>query len=180
MPGTYDGSAAGTAEARALLAERARRLAQPVEVAPVDQIEVLVFELAGERYGIESRWVQAVFVLRHRAPLPGAQPPIDGITAWRGELLTLLELRATLGLPVNALHDLARVIVLGLHRQAAFGIVTDAVHSVVQVSVAALHPLPDGAGGHRRYIKGVTGDALLILDPERLLRLIEPASAPGE
>jgi purine-binding chemotaxis protein CheW len=121
-----------------------------------------------------------VFVLKNRAPLPGAQPPIHGITAWRGELLTLLELRGTLGLPVNALHDLARVIVLGLQRQAAFGIVTDAVHSVVQVSVAALHPLPEGTGSHRKYIKGVTGDALLILDPEQLLRLTEPASAPVE
>lgn len=180
MPGTHDGPVAGSPEARALLAERARRLARPVEVAPVGRIDVLVFELARERYGIESRYVQSVFVLRHRAPLPGAQPPIHGITAWRGDLLTLLELRSTLGLPVNALHDLARVIVLGVDRHAAFGIVTDAVHSIVQVDLAALHPLPEGNGSHRKYIKGVTGDALMILDPDQLLRLTEPESVPVE
>ena len=160
---------------QALLDERARRLARPVQAEQDGKVDVLVFELARERYAIESRHVQAVFVLRQRAPLPGARPPIHGITAWRGDLLTLLELRATLGLPVDSLNDLARVIVLGEGRQA-FGLMTDAVHSIVPVDLAALHPLPDGSGAHRRFIKGVTGDALLILDPKQLLRLTEADS----
>lgn len=180
MPHSYDGPAPGTPEARALLADRARRLAAPVAVAPAGRVDVLAFELAGERYGLESRHVQAVFVLRQLAPLPGALPPIQGVTAWRGDLLTLLELRATLGLPVSSLNDLARVIVLGIHDRPAFGVLTDAVHGIVPVDMHMLHPLPEGAGPHRQYLRGVTGDALLILDPDQLLRLTEPASAPVE
>jgi purine-binding chemotaxis protein CheW len=177
---TGDGPEPGSAEARSLLAERARKLAAPVAVVPVGRVDVLAFDLARERYGIESRYVQAVFVLRHRAPLPGARAPIHGVTAWRGDLLTLLELRSTLGLPVDALNDLARVIVLGVNGSPAFGILTDAVHSIVPVDLDTLHPLPDGSGRHRRFLKGITGDALLILDPEALLGLTEPDSGPVE
>ena len=173
------GPATGSPAARALLEERARRLARPAATAPVGRIDVLVFELAGERYGIESRHVQAVFVLRDRAPLPGAEPPIHGVTAWRGDLLTLLELRATLGLTVSALNDLARVVVVGAGR-STFGILTDAVHQIVAVDLAALHPLPQGAGKNRPFLKGVTGDALLVLDPQQLLRLTEPDSSRVE
>jgi purine-binding chemotaxis protein CheW len=173
------GPARGTPEANALLADRAKRLAQPAAQAPVGQADVLIFELAGERYGIESRYVQAVFVLRQRAPLPGAQPPIHGVTAWRGELLTLLELRATLGLPVDSLNDLARVIVLGKGK-AAFGILTDAVHHIVPVDLARLYPPQEAAAGARPYLKGLTGDALLVLAPEHLLRLTEPESSRVE
>ena len=180
MTAAYDGPAPGTPEANALLAERARKLATPVAVAPVGRIDVLEFELARERYGIESRYVQAVFVLKECALLPGAQPPIHGVTSWRGDLLTLLELRSTLGLAINALHDLARVVVLGVNGRPAFGVLTDMVHSIVPVDMNALHPLPEGTGSHRKYLRGVTGDALLILDPDQLLRHIEPESAPLE
>jgi purine-binding chemotaxis protein CheW len=173
------GPAAGSPAARTLLDERARRLARPVHTAPVGRIEVLVFQLAGERYALESRYVQAVFVLRDRAPLPGAQPPIHGVTAWRGELLTLLELRATFGLPVGSLNDLGRVVVLGDGR-ASFGILTDAVHSMVPLDLASLHPLPPGTGDHRQFLKGVTGDALLVIDAPQLLRLTEPDSSRVE
>ena len=91
-------------------------------------------------------------------PLPGAVPPIHGVTAWRGDLLTLLELRSTLGLAVNALHDLARVIVLGMKGYRPFGILADAVHSIVSVDLQTLHPLPEGSGNHRQYLRGVTTD----------------------
>lgn len=171
------GPTAESPEAQALLAERARLLARPMAAAPVGQTDVLVFELAGERYGIASRYLQAVFVLRHRAPLPGALPPIHGVTAWRGDLLTLLELRATLGLPVDSLNDLARVIVVGEGRPV-FGILTDRVHSIVPVNLAQLHPPQEPTGGARQYIQGVTSDALLVLDPAQLLRLIEPEFSP--
>lgn len=171
--------APGSAAAKAVLDERARALAQTPATVQQNRVDVLVFELARERYGIESRYVQAVFVLRQRAPLPGAEPPIHGVTAWRGDLLTLLELRVTLGLPMNSLNDLARVVVVGEGRQK-FGILTDAVHSIVSVDLDSLHPLPDGRGTHRQFLKGVTGDALLILDQTQLLRLTEPDSSRVE
>lgn len=160
----------GSPEARAVLDARARALARPLAAAPTGQLDVLTFELARERYGIESRYVQAVFPLRQISPLPGASAPIHGVTGWRGDLLTVLELRAMLGLPLDSLNDLARVIVLG-HPRPVFGILADAVHTIVPVELAGLHPVTSGA--HQKYLRGVTADALLILDATELLHLLD-------
>jgi purine-binding chemotaxis protein CheW len=158
-------------QVRAVLEERARALARPVgTAAPIDELEAVTFALANERYAIESRYVFEVFRLEDLSPLPGAEPPVFGVTAWRGELLTILDLRGALGLSVTALHDLSRVIVLGEERPA-FGILADAVHELVTLPAAQVREPPEGVAAKREYLRGVTADAVLVLDAEQLLRI---------
>lgn len=162
-----------TQDARVVLAERARVLARPVTPpAAGDTLELITFTLANETYAIESRDVLEVFRLTELAPLPGAEPPVRGITAWRGTLLTVLDLRATLGLAADALNDLSRVIALGAAR-AVVGLLVDAVQDVVRVPAPEVRPPPDGVAPQRTYLRGITGDAVLVLDTRSLLRLQE-------
>jgi purine-binding chemotaxis protein CheW len=156
---------------RLVLEARARALARPVGSPPAaDRLEVLAFVLAKERYAIESRYVVEVFRLKEFSPLPGAQRPVFGVTAWRGELLTILDLRAALGLSVAALDDLSRVIVVGEARPA-FGFLADAVQELVTLAAADVREPPEGVAAHREYLRGVTVDAVLVLDAVKLLRI---------
>jgi purine-binding chemotaxis protein CheW len=132
-------------------------------------LELVTFTLANEVYAVESRFVIAVFPLSEFSPLPGAKSPVCGVTAWRGELLMVLDLRASLGLSVTALNDLSRVIALGEER-ATFGILTDAVREIVTRPSAEVRAPLDGVAVRREYLRGVTGDAVLVLDAEQLLR----------
>ena len=158
-------------QVRAVLEERARALARPVGTpAPIDALETVTFALANERYAIESRYVFEVFRLEELSPLPGAKPPVFGVTAWRGELLTILDLRTVLGLPVTALNDLSRVLVLGADRPA-FGILADAVHDVVALPASEVRQLPEGVAAKREYLRGITGDTVLVLEATKLLQL---------
>lgn len=155
---------------REVLEARARALARPVEKAITgDTLELLTFALANETYALESRFVSAVFRLHDLALLPGAAPPVHGVTAWRGEVLTVLDLRAALGLSAAALNDLSRVIVLGEDRPA-FGILADAVRDVVPCPTVDIRPVPESTGAQRHHLRGVTADALLVLDAAWLLR----------
>ena len=169
------GAGDATAEhVRRVLDQRARELARPIAAPAAGQrLEAVTFALANERYAIESRYVVEVFRLRELTPLPGATLPVFGVTAWRGDLLTILDLRTVLGLPVSALNDLSRVLVLGLDR-AAFGVLADGVHDLVALSASDIREPPAGAAGKRDYSRGMTPDAVLVLDGERLLRLLEP------
>ena len=168
LAGATDTSAEGVRE---LLEERARALARPAAPPPAgDTLELLTFALANEVYAVESRYVAAVFRLTGLSPLPGAEPPVFGVTAWRGELLTILDLRATLGLSVAALNDLSRVIVIGEDRPAC-GILADAVHELIRLPAAEVRQPPERAAAQREYLRGVTADAVLVLDAEHLLRL---------
>jgi len=165
---------------RAILEERARVLARPSAPLPVgERLEVLTFVLANEIYAIESRYVHQVFRLQELAPLPGAELPVFGVTAWRGELLTIVDLRPVLGLRVAALDDLSRVIVLGAERPE-FGILADAVREIVTLPAAEVRAPPEGLAAKRDYVRGMTGEAVLVLDAQKLVRLTEPDTSLGE
>lgn len=159
--------------ARQVLEERARALARPTALPPaVGALEVITFALANEVYAIESRFVIEVFRLTDLSPLPGAKPPVFGVTGWRGELLTILDLRPVLGLSVGALNDLGRVIVLGEERPA-FGVLADAVRELHTLPKSAVRDTPETVAASREYLRGVTADAVLVLDAEKLLRAHE-------
>jgi purine-binding chemotaxis protein CheW len=154
---------------RAVLEERARALARPA--APpkaAGALEAVTFFLTDERYAIESRYVIEVRRLTELALLPGAKPPVFGVTAWRGGPLAVLDLRPLLGVSATALNDLGHLVVLGEGR-AAFGVLADGVGELVELSASEVHAPPAGVAVHREYLRGVTGDALLVLDAARLL-----------
>lgn len=156
---------------RAVLEERARVLARPPAThAPVDGLDLVTFALANETYALDARYVHHVFRLGELTPLPGAAAPVYGVTSWRGGLLTVLDLRAVLGVSVNAASDLSRVIVIG-ERRPAFGVLADAVHDLASVPRAAIRTPPRETAGQRELVQGVTGDAVVLLDGAALLRL---------
>lgn len=155
--------------AQGVLASRARALARPParEVAR-GQLQLLTFSLGGERYAIELRHVVEVFRLSSLSPLPRAAAPTLGLTAWRGELLPVLDLRQILGLPARGLDDLGFAIVLGDER-APIAVLGDAVNEVLSTARERVRPAPEGVAVHRDYVRGITEDAQLVLDAERLL-----------
>lgn len=154
----------------AVLEERARALARVAAPPAGEALEVVTFILANETYAVESSLVVAVFRLTDLALLPGAEPPVCGVTAWRGELLTILDLRPLLGLSSTALNDLSRVIVLG-EEGPTFGVLADAVREIVVVPVSDVREPPERTAAGREYLRGITGQAVLILDGRALVRI---------
>jgi purine-binding chemotaxis protein CheW len=156
-------------QARSVLEERARALARPT-APPADEgvLEAVGFSLAGETYAIEARFVVEVFRLAELALLPGVQQPTLGVTAWRGDLLTVLDLRSALGLASPPLTDLGRVLVLG-GEQPAFGVLVDAVGDLLRLPLSDIRPASETAAGARRHLRGITSRAVLVLDAEEVL-----------
>jgi len=154
-----------------ILEARARALARPLaheRAAGADSLRLLAFSLGGERYAVELRYALEVFRLSTFSPLPGAPAPIFGLTAWRGEIVTLVDLRRMLGLPSQRLDDLRIALVLG-EPSAPLAVLADAVDDVVDLDPRTLAAAVDGAAASREYIRGVTPDAVLVLDAARLL-----------
>jgi len=144
---------------RAILAQRAQRLAQPVAVGPAAALDLVVFELSREAYALEARCVTAVFALRELSPLPGAGAGAAGLTTWRGTFLTVVDLRTAL--------------VLGEGR-ATFGLLVDAVRGLVTVAGAEVHAPPTGVAPHRELLRGVTNEGVVVLDGDAVVRHVEP------
>jgi purine-binding chemotaxis protein CheW len=157
--------------AREVMAERARTLARVPPRAPVadEVLEVVTFRLASERYAIETGHVREVVRFGDLTPVPGAPDFLAGLLNLRGEILAVFDLRRFFGVADPGRGDLSRVIVLGGDR-AEFGVLADAVTEVATLRVDAVREPPASvAGPGRDYLRGVTADALIVLDGAALL-----------
>lgn len=138
------------------------------------------FTLARERFLLDAAHVLAAFPLAAITPLPGAAPPVVGLTAWRGLVLTLVDLRRAAGVHDTGLDDLATVLVIGHPGRPVAGFLADVVHGVVARDPAhALRPAPPARGALPGVVGGVTDDAHLVLDGARLLAFLEDEPLPA-
>jgi purine-binding chemotaxis protein CheW len=153
---------------RALLDQRARQLAEPEHAISSDAIDAITFQLAGETYGIVAEHVSGVSPLHGLTVVPGADEPVLGITEWRGDLLTILDLRRLLRLPVTGLNDLSMVIVLGGDRPV-FGILADAVTGLASIVTTELYLPVRGTAATSGHVRGLTREATILLNAESLL-----------
>ena len=161
-----DGDVATPEQARALLLRRARELARPLASgAAAAQLELLHLVVGGERYAIETCYV--VEVLRHppATPLPGAVRPVAAVVAWRGRILTALDLRAGGG----TLPDRPAVLAVLGRERAELGLLADAVDGVSDVALDTMTSVPEGPTAWREYLRAMTTDAVPVLDGAALL-----------
>jgi purine-binding chemotaxis protein CheW len=170
---TNDSHAAARAPARDdidVLRERAAALARVPRMArSTTLMPTVVFQLSDELYAIDARVVLQVIALRDLTPLPGARAPLFGVTHWRGDVLTILDLRDLLGVRQRGVTDLSRVVVVDGGR-APFGILADAARDFIDIDVSSLSGLPDEDRARRELVRGITHDAVLVLDTDGLLR----------
>lgn len=157
-------------QARVVLEGRARILSiPPGSDRSGEDLELVQLELADETYAIESRFVYEAFRSAGMALLPGAEPPVVGITAWRGELLTLLDLRQIMGLPAASVSKHGQVLVLGTHTPA-FGVLVDEVRDILKLPVSSLTPKKEQDGEESRYLAATTTDAVLLIAAADLIQ----------
>jgi purine-binding chemotaxis protein CheW len=152
--------------ARAILEERARKEAQsPAAPAAAGVVlEAVVFALGNEKYALETRFVREVVRLSDYTPLPGSPPFLLGVLNLRGEILAVMDLRSFFGIAEQAQTESSRVLVLGTER-AEFGLLADAAHEVCRLRQdEVLEPPGSVAGPGREYVRGVTKEALVVLD----------------
>ena len=153
-----------------ILKARAQALArEPVATVTEAVIEVVEFSLAAERYGIETSFVREVFPFKELTPVPCTPVFFIGIVNVRGRMVAVVDLKKFFDLPANGLHDLHKVIIL--HSAGMdLGILADDVGSVRSVPVSQLQTaLPTLSGIGQHYLRGVTGERLVVLDAARIL-----------
>lgn len=157
-------------ETRRILEARARAAARPPDRPDdVERLEVLAFSLAGETYGVETCHVHEVCQLRDLTAVPCTPPFVAGVMNLRGQILAIIDLRRFFELPARGLTELNRVIVLS-GAEGEFGLLADSIDGVRSVTASDLQDgLPTLNGIRERFLKGITGQMLAVLDGDRLL-----------
>jgi chemotaxis signal transduction protein len=164
-----------TAASRALLDARAVFLARPpdetaaeYEKSASDALVILEIRLGDERVGIPLAQIVEIYRPAALSAVPGARAPVAGVAAWRGRVLTVLDLASARSGAVT-LGEAARVVVIGTGR-AMFGLFADEVEVVRSLDAGDLRPPENPSPARAGVVRGVTPDALVVLDAQALLQ----------
>ncbi len=166
-----DGNLAPEKVAR-ILRDRALALAKPLKEAPVrtEELELLVFSLAQERFGIETAHVLEIFSLLGLTPVPSVPPFVLGVVNHRGRILPVLDLRKLFQLSAQGIAERGQVVAVTAAGMT-FGIVADAVPGTVRVAIEDVSVPPmTVTGDDQALIRGVTQDMVAVLDLVALAR----------
>jgi purine-binding chemotaxis protein CheW len=165
------GAAPSPEEQRSIFKSRARALAQEPKKAEAAgySLEVTEFRLSSETYAIESAFIREVYPLKDFTPLPGAPPFVLGIVNVRGQILSVVDLKKFFNLPDKGIGELNKVIIIRDDRME-FGILADVVLGTVSIPLEAIQPpLASVAGIGAEFLKGVTGERVILLDAGKIL-----------
>ena len=154
-----------------ILKERAIALAREAKMETAgNAIDVLEFDLAYERYGFELAYIREVCSLAELTPLPGTPDFVLGIVNVRGRIVSVIDIRKFFDLPDKGLSDLNKVVILTSDTRE-FGVLTDRVICTRSLLTATLQEsLPTLTDVRSQYLKGVTGERLIVLDAGKILR----------
>jgi purine-binding chemotaxis protein CheW len=158
-------------QTREILKSRARVLARPLgnQQAGEATIEVVEFRLAHERYAIEQGAVREVYPLKDLTPLPCTPAFVPGIMNLRGQILPVIDIKKFFDIPEIGITDLHQVIIVH-GGEIELGILADAVAGVRSIALSAIQrSLPTLTGIREEYLKGVTNEAVVILDITKIL-----------
>jgi purine-binding chemotaxis protein CheW len=160
-----------TEETLKILKARARGLARKPseqEQPSGDLLAVMEFLLAHERYALEFRFIREICPLKELTLLPGTPPFVLGIINLRGWILSVIDFRLYVGLPVKGITDLNRVVILKAG-DMEFGILADEILGMRSISLREMQRQPFQTGILAHFIIGIAPDGCIVLDGEKIL-----------
>ncbi|MDR3592702.1 MAG: chemotaxis protein CheW [Negativicutes bacterium] len=118
------------------------------------ELQLVVFRLAKEEYGLPITKVQEINRLVPITKLPQTPSFMEGIINLRGRIIPIIDLRKRFGLAVSEHNDDNRIIIVEVKGQTV-GIIVDAVNEVVRLLQSSIEPPPPSFVLDGQYIHGV-------------------------
>ena len=127
--------------------------------------QLVVFDLAGESYGINIAAVESIIKMQAITQLPQAPYYVKGVTNLRGSVLPVIDLRLRFGLDAQEYSRQTRIIIVTMGTLKV-GVVVDAVSEVLRVPEESIGGLPPVVNTvNSAFLKGIVRleDRLIIL-----------------
>lgn len=146
------------------------------EVNNSGELQLVVFKLADEEYGVEIIQVQEIIRIMETTRVPKAPNFIKGVINLRGNVIPVIDLKKRFGLDESLVDDQTRIIVVEV-QDYTVGMIVDCVSEVLRLANNAIEPTPPVFSNlNDDYVRGVgkLEDRLLILlDLDKILAISE-------
>jgi len=136
--------------------------------------QVCTFTVGGLLFGVDVVQVQEVLRYQEMTPVPLAPGVVSGLINLRGQIVTALDMRQRLGMPIRPQEQPPTNLILREH-QRAVSLLVDEIGDVVEVDAGSFEPVPETlSAASRALIDGVykfERQLLLLLNTERAIRV---------
>jgi len=137
------------------------------------EIQLVVFQLAGETYGVDINHVQEIIRMQNITEIPRTPDFIEGVINLRGRVIPVIDLHKRFNLPLADATQNTRIMVVELD-QMTVGMIVDSVSEVLRLPAASIEPPPPMISGvDVAYLEGVgkwNERLIILLDLNRVLR----------
>ena len=117
--------------------------------------QLVVFDLAGESYGINIAAVESIIKMQTITQLPQAPQYVKGVTNLRGTVLPVIDLRIRFGLETQEVNRQTRIIIVTMG-DLKVGVVVDGVSEVLRVQDDTIEGLPPMVSTiNSAFLKGI-------------------------
>lgn len=99
--------------------------------------QLVVFDLAGQQYGVDISTVREIIRMTEITHVPDAPPSVEGVINLRGGVIPVVDLRKRFGLRVTQPTDQSRVLVVELGGDSV-GVIVDAVAEVLRIPASSI------------------------------------------
>ncbi len=140
----------------------------------MDEIQIVNFSVGDVNYGVPVEQVREVRDMQAFTPIPGSDPCITGVTNLRGQIITLMDLRKRLSLPMQE-GGSEKIIVIEM-KSHAIGVLVDTVTEVSTLGGKDIEQNSELALGFDKYVIGVgkqNSKLVVLLD---LIRIVQDIS----
>lgn len=141
------------------------------DVTANEELQLVIFRLAKEEYGLPITKVQEINRLVPITKLPQTPSFMEGIINLRGRIIPVIDLRKRFQLAAAEQSDDNRIIIVEVSGQT-IGIIVDAVTEVVRLPGSSVEPPPPAFILDAQYIHGVgklDERLLIMLDIDKIL-----------
>ncbi len=141
-----------------------------------EEMQLVVFDLAGEAYGVDIGSVREIIRMQEITAVPRAPDFVEGVINLRGRVIPVVDLRKRFGLHVAEQSKDNRIVVVDVDGQD-IGVVVDAVAEVLRVTADLIEP-PSSVitTADSEYLLGIAmleTRLIILLDLDRVLSEVE-------
>ncbi len=129
------------------------------------EMQLVVFELADESYGVDISRVQDINRMQEITEIPHAPESVVGVINLRGHVIPVIDLRKRFGLPPAEHTKDTRIVVVHMENNL-IGMIVDAVSKVLRIPADIVEPpSPVLASIDSSYLRGIAKleDKLVVL-----------------
>ena len=114
----------------------------------------LTFDLAGEGYGLEIRYVTEIIGIQKVTNVPDMPEHVIGVLNLRGKVIPIIDIRLRFNLPLREYDERTCIIVVSVNDNPV-GLVVDQVSEVVDIAKKDIEPSPATGKNRGQYIQGL-------------------------